>query len=448
MTGLAKLRASLVLFALLLLAGTAQAQMSEGERKAAARASYLEGVELQDKGKPNEALARFEAAQKLFDAPTHLLRIAECQAVTGKLVEAAETYETLARRTLPPGSPDVFVQAQETGKAEAAALRPRIPTLRVTVQPEPATLQNLQVTINEKQMPVELLGIGRPVNPGWYRVSVSATGYGMTAPVTLEVVEKENKTAAIVLQPGVTTPVVAPPPPGGAEAPPPPPPYEANKKQEETGPSASGLLFGLRPLLLFPGGNVRRGVKFSEYSGSGPGIGLDLMARFAKVLLAGGTLEFASLGAPDQGAIPTGVSADVGTQSVYLGALFGLLPNVDRVSFVGTVGLGFRFLSRSLTLRGATVGVQELDESYSGLNFGLDGGVSIPAGPVRIVPKVGLSGGEFTTRDCTPSPPSLGSTASAFSSAGCSGNNDGATHIIASLAVGLYWHLDLKKPAR
>ena len=47
---------------------TAHAQMSEGERKAAARAAYSEGVELQEKGKPADALARFEAAQKLFDA--------------------------------------------------------------------------------------------------------------------------------------------------------------------------------------------------------------------------------------------------------------------------------------------------------------------------------------------------------------------------------------------
>ena len=81
---------------LLALTTTAAAQMSEGEKKAAARAAYTEGVDLQEKGKPAEALSRFEAAQKLYDAPTHLVRIAECQALTGKWVEASETYETLA----------------------------------------------------------------------------------------------------------------------------------------------------------------------------------------------------------------------------------------------------------------------------------------------------------------------------------------------------------------
>src|SRR5262245_26437920 len=120
---------------------TARAQMSEGERKAAARAAYAEGVDLQDnKGKPAEALTRFEAAQKLFDAPTHLRHSAECQVLTGKLVEASETYETLSRKTLPAGSPDAFVQAQDQGKAELASLRPRIPTLRVLVKPEPQKL--------------------------------------------------------------------------------------------------------------------------------------------------------------------------------------------------------------------------------------------------------------------------------------------------------------------
>ena len=84
-----------VLAALLFVTTSARAQMSDTEKKAAARAAYQEGVKLQDEGKASEALVRFESAQKLFSAPTHLLHIAECQALTGRLVEASETYETL-----------------------------------------------------------------------------------------------------------------------------------------------------------------------------------------------------------------------------------------------------------------------------------------------------------------------------------------------------------------
>src|SRR5262249_40398378 len=90
LAGTMRLRAVFLLFAsIALFASRADAQMSEGEKKAAARAAYQEGVQLQDQGKPAEALARFEAAQGLYDAPTHLLHIAECQALTGKLVEAS-----------------------------------------------------------------------------------------------------------------------------------------------------------------------------------------------------------------------------------------------------------------------------------------------------------------------------------------------------------------------
>src|SRR5262245_4965590 len=114
----------------------AQAQMSETEKKAAARSAYQEGVQLQDAGKYPEALGRFEAAQKLYDAPTHILHIAQCQAKTGRLVEASETYEGLVRRPLPADAPEAFRQAQEQARQELPDLRPKIPTLRVVIKPD------------------------------------------------------------------------------------------------------------------------------------------------------------------------------------------------------------------------------------------------------------------------------------------------------------------------
>lgn len=444
------LRKGLVLFALLLPATattlaprTAAAQMSEGERKAAARASYLEGVELQEKGRPAEALAKFEGAQKLFDAPTHVLRIAQCQAATGKLVEAAESYESLTRKPLPPGSPEAFVQAQEQAKAESAALKTRIPTLKISLQPEPGKLQNLQININDKQMPNELLGLARPVNPGTYRVLVSATGYGMAQPFLVEVAEKESKATEIVLQAGVTTPAT-PPPADGAAPPAPPPPYEAKPASDDGSPSSGGLLLGVRPLLVVPTGDVRRTVKFSDYAGAGPGLGLDVIGRFAKMFLLGGSFELASLGAPDRRTFPTGTTAEVGTRSYFVGAAFGIIPNVDRFTFVANAGVGYRVLDRSLTLRSnATNATSDLSESFGGFEFTLDAGVSIPAGPLRVVPKAGLAHGVFGSRSCD-SP--AASAASLTSLTGCGANTiDSSTHTMLSLAVGVYWHIDFKR---
>jgi hypothetical protein len=171
--------------------------MSESERKAAARAAYLEGAALQEKGDCASALSRFEAAQKLYDAPTHQLRIAQCQAATGKLVEAQENYELLVHKNL-AGAPDAFRQAQETAKKELPTLQPRIPTLRVQITPPPASLKDLVVQLNGARMPNELIGIARPVNPGTYKVSATASGH-KAAPVDVQLGEGDAKSVDLKL---------------------------------------------------------------------------------------------------------------------------------------------------------------------------------------------------------------------------------------------------------
>jgi hypothetical protein len=150
-------------------------QMSEAERKAAARSAYAEGVQLQTAHDCAHALPRFEAAQRLFDAPTHVLRIAQCQAETGMLVEAQESYSTLSHLTLAPQAPEAFREAKEKGRTELARLSSRVPTLRVITTPAGATLKNVVVQVNGTQMPAELLGVARPLNPGRYQVKVTAS---------------------------------------------------------------------------------------------------------------------------------------------------------------------------------------------------------------------------------------------------------------------------------
>lgn len=172
--------------------------MSESERKATARAAFLEGAQMQENNNCAEALPRFETAQKFYPAPTHLLHLGECQAAVGKLVEAQETYETLTRTAIAANAPEAFVKAQESGKKELAALRPRIPTLRIQISPPASSLQKLSVQMNGVAMPVELVGIARPVNPGIYRVTASATGMN-AAPVDVDLKEGATKTVDIKL---------------------------------------------------------------------------------------------------------------------------------------------------------------------------------------------------------------------------------------------------------
>lgn len=171
--------------------------LSESERKATARAAYIEGAAMQEKNDCAGALPKFEAAQKMFNAPTHLLHIAQCQAATGKLVEAQETYETLTRTAIPADAPPAFKQAQEDARKELPALKPRIPTLKIQVSPGNA--KGLVVTVNGSPMPSELVGISRPVNPGKYKVSAEASGM-KAAPQEVDLADGANKTIDLTLK--------------------------------------------------------------------------------------------------------------------------------------------------------------------------------------------------------------------------------------------------------
>lgn len=170
-------------------------EMSDSERRAAARAAFIEGVELQDKGDCVGAMQRFETAQRLFDAPTHLLHLAECQATMGKLVEARETYTTLDLLKLSADAPDAFKKAQTTARAELTKLKPRIPSLKVEVVPAASTLKSLTIQSNGARYPNELIGIARPVNPGVYKLT--ATAGGKTTTGEAEVKEGETKTVEL-----------------------------------------------------------------------------------------------------------------------------------------------------------------------------------------------------------------------------------------------------------
>lgn len=424
----------------------AQAQgLSETDRKAAARAAYLEGVQLQEAGRPADALSKFEAAQKFYDAPTHLLHIGECQAATGKLVEASETYETLVRKQLGANPPEAFTQAVAQGQTELEALRKRIPTLRITVKPEQQKLQNLQINVNGASLPTELLGIARPVNPAAYRLSASATGYGMAAPVDVTIVEREAKTVELALKEGATTPpplVPIPPPyvtttpqPASTPASTPPAAEQAKPVRPEDGVSSFGMLLGVRGGLLVPGGSVAKSADLDNYATTGAGFGIDAMARVLKILLLGATFEGSTLGKPDNfdRSLPTGVRGDVSTFGTYIGVVLGVIPNPEKVSFIADVGFGRRQLNQTITVNSL-----KTEQSFSGTEFAVGAGVAVPIGPVRLVPKAMINFGSFKNAETT----CVAGSTNCLTS-GSITNSD--THTFFFLGLAVYYNLDLGK---
>jgi hypothetical protein len=415
--------------------------MSDNDKKSAARAAYQEGADLQDKGKYAEALADFEKAEKLYDAPTHLLHIAQCQAQLGHLVEASENYETLTHKTLEKGAPDAFKQAQEQGAKELEALKPRIPTLRVNVKPDPKDLPNLQVNLNDKQMPVEMVGIARPINPGSYKITASATGYGTKEATAITIAEKDTKSVDLTLEKGVTVAGATPASDTGVK--PTPGPTE--------GPTATGLLLGIRPTAFVPFGRVDSQTRFKDYAGAGVGASIDVIGRVAQHILVGGQLEAELMGGPqrytpsDPSVLPAavraqgGINADISVVSEYIGLLVGYSLNNDKISPVAFVRGGYRYIQRSVTLNVANI---KADDNVNGIEAGLHAGVSIPAGPLRFVPLLNFDGGQFSTRDCVDASKLGGSGPTPGAVSATCTSPDGGLFFMVGLSVGAYFNLD------
>jgi hypothetical protein len=168
--------ATWVLLSALTASGFAQAQTtSDDQRKSDARAYFNQGLALKQAGRCNEAVDKFAAAQRLYEAPTTLLHLGQCQQTLSKLVEAAESYRTLARMEEKPTWSKEFVAAKKQGQVELAALEPRIPTL--TIEVEPRGISGLQLQFDGAPLDAAIVGVPRPVNPGEHRVSASAQGY-------------------------------------------------------------------------------------------------------------------------------------------------------------------------------------------------------------------------------------------------------------------------------
>ncbi len=327
--------------------------MSEAERKETARRLYADGIQKQEVRQYDAALASFRAAQKLVDAPTHLLHIAQCLAATGKLVEAADMYETLRRVPLGPASPPVFIEAQAQGVKELAAVRESIPLLRIEISPSPEGLRGVEVLVNEVAIPVEVAGVRRPVNPGDLRIVVRAEGHA-PASLNIKINEKDPPRVASIKLERATGISVAP---------------RASEGDRPLAPSGR-IGFGYAPVLASAGGARFESPVHNIGADWSPGSGFFRyhVAAFVTLhnfgsILAGFRLEPATFGValpvftsptirveiePAIRAIDLMFHAGSGTALYYMSSGIDARVNVTYKSFLASVspaGLDVRYLT-------------------------------------------------------------------------------------------------------
>jgi hypothetical protein len=425
-----------ILIASLALSAPAVAQVSDAER-AAARELFKEGDELQRAGKFADALEKFQRAERAYDAPTNVLRIAECQAALGRLVESAETYRSVLRTQLAPNSPQAFQAAVDQAKAELAQVEPRVPKLMVQVLPASA---NAQLRIDGQGVTAALIGEPIPLDPGTHRVRIVAQGFN---PSEQDAVLKERETTTLTLNlrplvaPTLTAPLPAlpalppspsssaspppaapaptpaahasipspapalsnPPPPPPAPPPPPPgpppPPPDSGQPplQAPHRPSRTGLLLGGHIGWMYGGGQLPlpdgTPVDTNTVASGGVGYGLDGGVRLARNWYLGVSIEHAELAHGDLSATPDVLDASAST--TFLSAVVGFIGNPDQVSFYGELGVGARWFSFSETTSTAQQSV-----SLSTADLTVGAGIWLPLGRfVRLLPKLTVSFGSF-----------------------------------------------------
>jgi hypothetical protein len=182
------------------------AQDAQAENVAAARSLGIQGVQLADAGRCNEAIEKLSRAEALYHAPTILGRLGECQVEVGQIVLGTENLNRVVREVLPPNAPQAFRDAQERARRVRDAALARIGHLTVEVEPKEA---QAAVTVSGAAVPKALFGVERPTDPGKHEVVATAPGY-LTAKTNVELAEGGKQTVTLRLTPD---PAAAAPPP-------------------------------------------------------------------------------------------------------------------------------------------------------------------------------------------------------------------------------------------
>jgi hypothetical protein len=155
-----------------LLAPVVDAQEADAdEARLRARALAEKGDAAFAAGRCDQAIPLWSQAEETFHAPTIQLRIANCYALLGKVVQAERVLTLIAGERLPADAPDAFRTAQDQAVATLPTVRSRIATIEVAVH-RASVRTKPRVFVDDEPVAA---GVARvQVDPGRHRVRVEA----------------------------------------------------------------------------------------------------------------------------------------------------------------------------------------------------------------------------------------------------------------------------------
>jgi hypothetical protein len=192
------------LVTLVIVASVEPCAAQDAATRRAARDLAKAGVELLKDGKYAEAQQKLRQAYALYPAPTVALFEGQALENLGRLVEAAERYESAKLFEVPPNAHSALKRAVLRAAQELERLTPLIPELTVELSGADATTPGLQVQVDGKTMLPAMVGVPLPIDPGEHSVVVVLNGSQLTSQ---EVTLAQSQSERIVLQ--VTLPGTA-----------------------------------------------------------------------------------------------------------------------------------------------------------------------------------------------------------------------------------------------
>lgn len=156
----------------LLIASTAFGQTSASD-KASAEALFDQGVRLMKQSNFSDACPKLEESERIDPAVGTLLYLGECYERVGKTASAWATFREAA--SLAANSNQV--ERARVASSRAQDLEPKLSRLSIELAPEVARLAGVIVKRSGQRLEPSLYGTPLPVDPGEYRIEVSAPGY-------------------------------------------------------------------------------------------------------------------------------------------------------------------------------------------------------------------------------------------------------------------------------
>ena len=172
----------MLLLALFLSASTATARPAEVEQREkaeaddahtreAARTLAAQGAQAFEAQEYDQALDLFQRAGSLIEAPTIVLMEARTLVALGRWVEAANKYRLAQLMDTRGMHNEAYAAAVAAAAEELQLLKPRIPLVKVELVDDLAN-QEVEVWIDERQLPTALVGVDNPIDPGQHRVEI------------------------------------------------------------------------------------------------------------------------------------------------------------------------------------------------------------------------------------------------------------------------------------